>query len=57
MPIKKSKLLLFRVNFYVNCVMDFQLYPVDEQICIVKFESWGMQSSQVGYEAIFTLGF
>ena len=27
--------------------MDFKLYPVDQQVCVVKFESFGFQSSQV----------
>jgi hypothetical protein len=39
--------LLFRINFDVACNMDFHRYPVDEQYCQIKFESFGFQSNQV----------
>ncbi len=37
----------FRINFDVACNMDFQMYPVDEQDCVIKFESYGLQNKQV----------
>jgi len=36
-----------RINFDVACNMDFHKYPVDEQYCEIKFESFGFQSSQI----------
>ena len=36
-----------RVNYDVACAMDFHRYPVDEQICEIKFESFGYTSKQV----------
>lgn len=36
-----------RINFDVACNMDFHKYPVDEQYCEIKFESFGLQSSQM----------
>lgn len=36
-----------RVNYDVACDMDFHRYPVDEQLCEIKFESFGYTSKQV----------
>eukprot|EP00088_Acartia_fossae_P023799 TRINITY_DN2480_c0_g1_i11.p1 TRINITY_DN2480_c0_g1~~TRINITY_DN2480_c0_g1_i11.p1 ORF type:complete len:369 (+),score=71.08 TRINITY_DN2480_c0_g1_i11:26-1108(+) len=36
-----------RINFDVACNMDFQLYPIDEQDCVIKFESYGLQNKQM----------
>jgi len=36
-----------RINFDVACNMDFHKYPVDEQYCEIKFESFGLQASQI----------
>jgi len=36
-----------RINFDVACNMDFQMYPVDEQDCVIKFESYGLQNKQM----------
>ncbi|XP_023344150.1 glycine receptor subunit alpha-4 isoform X2 [Eurytemora carolleeae] len=36
-----------RINFDVACNMDFHRYPVDEQYCEIKFESFGLQSNQI----------
>lgn len=36
-----------RINFDVACNMDFHRYPVDEQYCQIKFESFGFQSNQI----------
>ena len=36
-----------RVNYDVACAMDFHRYPVDEQTCEIKFESFGYTSQQV----------
>ena len=33
-----------RINFDIGCHLDFSSYPVDEQICIVMFESYGYQA-------------
>merc|ERR1711899_413917 len=30
-----------RIHFAVSCHMDFHLYPNDEQVCDIKFESFG----------------
>ena len=34
-----------RVNFDIGCNMDFAQFPVDLQKCMVKFESFGYQTS------------
>ena len=36
-----------RINYDVACNMDFHRFPVDEQYCEVKFESFGFSSKQV----------
>jgi len=36
-----------RVNFDVACNMDFHMYPVDEQDCVIKLESFGLQNKQM----------
>ena len=36
-----------RINFDVGCQMNFSNYPVDMQICEVKFESFGYQAHEV----------
>ena len=33
-----------RINYDVACAMDFHRYPNDEQVCDVKFESFGHTS-------------
>ena len=38
-----------RINYDVACNMDFHRFPVDEQYCEVKFESFGFSSKQVKY--------
>ena len=38
---------LIRTNYDVACNMDFHKYPVDEQYCEVKYESFGLTSKQV----------
>ena len=35
-----------RINYDVACPMDFRRYPVDQQTCQIKFESFGHSSSQ-----------
>ena len=37
----------FRINYDVACNMDFHRFPVDEQYCEVKFESFGFTNKQV----------
>nr|XP_040570831.1 gamma-aminobutyric acid receptor subunit delta-like [Lepeophtheirus salmonis] len=34
------------INFDVFCEMDFHRFPVDEQLCIIIFESYGFASDQ-----------
>ena len=36
-----------RINYDVACNMDFHRFPVDEQYCEVKFESFGFTNKQV----------
>jgi len=36
-----------RINYDVACNMDFHRYPVDEQYCEVKFESFGFSNKQI----------
>jgi len=36
-----------RINYDVACNMDFHRFPVDEQYCEVKFESFGFTSKQI----------
>ena len=38
-----------RVNFDVACKMEFQNYPVDEQICEIKMESFGYTNKQMKF--------
>ena len=33
-----------RVNFDIGCQMDFSRYPIDQQTCPVKIESFGYQT-------------
>ena len=40
-------LILTRINYDVACNMDFHKFPVDEQYCEVKFESFGFSNRQV----------
>ena len=42
--------LTFRINYDVACNMDFHRFPVDEQYCEVKFESFGFSNRQVRAE-------
>ena len=39
-----------RINYDVACNMDFHKFPVDEQYCEVKFESFGFSSKQVNID-------
>jgi len=39
-----------RFNFDVACNMDFHRFPVDEQYCQVKFESFGFTNKQIQFE-------
>jgi len=39
-----------RFNFDVACNMDFHRFPVDEQYCQVKFESFGFTNKQIHLE-------
>ena len=39
-----------RINFDVNCKMEFQKFPVDVQTCSVKFESWSYSTKQIKFE-------
>jgi len=36
-----------RVNYDVACNMDFHAYPVDRQLCEIKYESFGYTSDQL----------
>ncbi|CAB4067417.1 GLRA2 [Lepeophtheirus salmonis] len=36
-----------RLNFDVACEMDFHRFPVDEQLCEIKFESFGFTTEQL----------
>merc|ERR1712241_138670 len=36
-----------RINYDVACNMDFHRFPVDEQYCEVKFESFGFSNKQI----------
>jgi len=38
-----------RVNYDVACNMDFHNYPVDKQLCEVKYESFGYTSDQMEF--------
>ena len=42
-----KRLILTRINYDVACNMDFHKFPVDEQYCEVKFESFGFSNRQV----------
>ena len=33
-----------RLNFDIGCQMDFSRYPIDQQTCPVKIESFGYQT-------------
>ena len=39
-----------RFNFEVACPMDFSTYPVDNQTCNVKFESYSYNCDQLNIE-------
>ena len=39
--------ILARINYDVACNMDFHKFPVDEQYCEIKFESFGFSNRQV----------
>ncbi|TRY62011.1 hypothetical protein TCAL_08429 [Tigriopus californicus] len=39
-----------RVNYDVACNMDFHHYPVDKQVCEIKFESFGYTSDQIQFQ-------
>jgi hypothetical protein len=39
-----------RINFDVDCEMDFHRYPMDEQLCKVKFESFGYTTKQLKFD-------
>jgi len=39
-----------RVNYDVACNMDFHRFPVDEQTCIIKYESFGYTTKQMTFE-------
>ena len=43
-----------RINYDVACNMDFHRFPVDEQYCEVKFESFGFSSKQVLWHCLLT---
>ena len=45
-----NNVTLSRINYDVACNMDFHRYPVDEQYCEVKFESFGFSNKQVQHE-------
>ena len=36
-----------RMNYDVACAMDFHKFPLDQQVCKVKFESFSYSSSQI----------
>lgn len=36
-----------RVNYDLSCPMNFINYPVDEQVCDIKLESWGHPIDQM----------
>ena len=36
-----------RLNFDVACDLDFKMFPVDKQVCEIKFESFGHDSDQI----------
>ena len=38
-----------RVNFDVACKMEFHNYPIDEQICEIKMESFGYTNKQMTF--------
>jgi len=39
-----------RVNYDVACNMDFHRFPVDEQTCIIKYESFGYTTKQMTFQ-------
>jgi hypothetical protein len=39
-----------RINFDVACSMDFHKFPVDQQLCEIKFESFGHTSNQLKFQ-------
>ena len=41
-----------RINYDVACSMDFHRFPVDEQYCEVKFESFGFTNKQVSQTSV-----
>ena len=38
-----------RLNYDVACPMDFHLFPVDEQRCEIKYESFGYTSKELSF--------
>ena len=38
-----------RVNYDVACNMDFHRYPIDEQVCEIKYESFGYTSDEIDF--------
>ena len=38
-----------RIHFAVSCHMDFHLYPNDEQVCNIKFESFGYTTEYIRF--------
>ena len=43
----KKNIFTLRINYDVACNMDFHRFPVDEQYCEIKFESFGFTNKQV----------
>ena len=39
-----------RINFDANCKMEFHKFPLDVQVCTVKFESWSYSNEQIKFE-------
>ena len=41
------------MNYDVSCNMDFHRYPIDEQVCEIKYESFGHTADQIklGWDA------
>jgi len=48
----RSMRLSKRINFDTVCRMDFKKYPVDKQICPIKFESYGNLGQEMFFEFI-----
>merc|ERR1719225_1728847 len=39
-----------RVNYDLSCPMVFDNYPVDEQVCDIVFESWGLTNNKLVFQ-------